>query len=241
MGLDFPGVYSAAYYGPRSTKMASRPLPYNRNERGWAEVRPRTASYRENHPGLRSVVDRTHKQAHPRRSELTLSESRGASNPVQSEYTADPVPRLPRGHSVVNPKSNFEEVKHAAPPVLPAARGRPRAVSRNPQGQTEPGSFVYREHDLDGDESGLNSHGVFRSRVSLPRSWSHGPYQGRLTGYGPRRGAAAPRSAGSAGRDHMPVMSRGLAVDGTKRIWVPSVNVRQFGQGNPVRHVKTKK
>lgn len=234
LGLEYPGVYSAAHYGPRTGKMPSRPQPYDRNDHGWAAFKPMMASYRQIHPGLRSVDDTIHNQAQPRGSESTLSLSRGASNPVQSEYTADPGPKLPRGRSVINRKSNFEGVKHAAPPVLPVAPGQASTVSWDPQGQTKPGPFVYHEHDLVGDESAPNRHGVFQSRFSLPRSQSQGPYHRGLASYGPGRGDAAPGSAGSASRDHIPVVRRGHAVDRLKRIWVPSVNVKQFVQGNPV-------
>lgn len=232
-GVDSSRVHSAAHYGPRTGPLPSRPQPYNRDDHGRGAVRPLMASHRQNHPGVKSVGVRVHKQAHPRALESTLSLSRGTSSPVQSEYTADPVPRLPRGRSVINRKSYFEEVKPAAPPVLPTAPGRPNAAIWDPQGQTKPGSFVYREQDFVDDESAPNRHGVFWSGFSLPRGWSHSPYQRGLTGYGPAREAAAPRS-------DVPAMSRG-PVDGMKRIWVPSMNVKQFGQGNPVtKHVMTK-
>lgn len=232
LGVDSSGVHSAAHYGPPTGPLPSRPQPYNRNDHGQGAVKPLMASHGQTHPGVKSVGDRVYKQAHPRGSESTRSLSRGTSNPVQSKYTADPVPRLPRGRSVINRKSHFEEVKLAAPPVPPAAPGRPNAARWDPQGQTKPGLFVYRKHDLVDDESAPNRHGVFRSGFSLPRSWSHGPYQRGLTGYGPGRKVAAPRS-------DLPVMNRG-PVDRMKRIWVPSMNLKQFGQGNPViKHVMT--
>lgn len=232
-GMGSSRVHSAAHYGPSTGPLPSRPQPYNRDDHGWGAFKPLMGYHGHNPPGVKSVGVRVHKQAHPGASESTLPLSRGTSNPVQSQYTAYPVSRLPRGHTVINRKSYFEEVKPAAPPVLPAAPGWPNAVSWDPQGQTKPGSFVYRERDLVNDESAPNRHGVFRSGFSLPRSWSHGPYQRGLTGYGPAREAAAPRS-------DVPVMSRG-PVDRMKRIWVPSMNVKQFGQGNPViKHVMTK-
>lgn len=179
-------AHSAAHYGPHAGPLLSRPQPYNRNDHGWAAVRPLIASYGQNHPGVKSVGGRVHKQARPRRLESTLSLSRGTSNPAQSKYTVDPVPRLPRGRSVINPRSYFEEVKPAAPPVLPANPGWPNAASWDPQGQTKPGSFVHHGHNLVDDKPVPNRHGVFQSGFSLPRSWSHGPYQKGLTGYGPQ-------------------------------------------------------
>lgn len=231
-GVDSSRAHSATHYGPRAGPLPSRLQPYNHNDHGWGEVKPLIASHGQNHPGVQFVGDRLHKQALPRGSESTLSLSRGTSNPVQSEYAVDPVPRLPRGRSVINRKSYFEEVKPAAPPVLPAASGWPNAASWDPQGQTKPDSFVSRDHDLV-DKSAANRHGVFWSGFSLPWSWSHGPYQRGLTGYGPGREVAAPRS-------DVPAMSC-CPVDRMKRIWVPSMNVKEFGQGNPLfKHLMTK-
>lgn len=221
MGLEFPGVHRAARYGPRTGETPSGPQPYSRKDHRGAAVAPMTASHSENQPGDGSVDDRIHKQALLRGSESTHPLSRGTSSQVQSEYTADPVPRPPRGRSVIIRKSNFEEVKHAAPAVLPAAPGQSDAVSWDPQGQPKPGSFVYREHDLVVDGSAPNRHGVFWSRFSLPQSQSRGLYHGDLTGYGPGREAAAPGTAGSAKRDRDPAMSRGPAVRSTRRIQVP--------------------
>lgn len=216
--------HSAAHYGPHAGPLPSRPQPYNRNDHGWAAVRPLMASYGQNHPGVKSVGGRVHKQARPRGSESTLSLSRWTSNPTQSQYILDPVPRLPVRHSVINPQSYFEEVKPAAPPVLPATPGWPNAASWDPQGQTKPGSFLHYGHDLVDDRSGPNRHGVFQSKFPPPQSWRHGPYQKGLTGYGPQQEVGAPRS-------DVPAISRG-PVQRMKRIWVPGMNVKQFDQGN---------
>lgn len=232
LGLEFPGDYHAANYGPRMAKMMSGPEPYNQ-ERREAAVKPMMASYGENHPGVRSVDEGIHEQAHPRGSESTFPLSRGTSNQVQSQNAADPVPRPPWGRPVINRKFNFQEVMHAAPPVLPAAPGQSNAASWDPQGQTQPGSFVYREGDLVVDESAPNRHGVFWSGFLLPQSQSQGLYRRDLTGYGPGREAAAPGSAGSAKRGRIPAMSRSPALDWMRRFWVPSMNVKSFVQGYP--------
>lgn len=165
---------------------------------------------RQNHPGVKSVGDKVHKQAYPGGPESTLPLSRGTSTSVQSQHTASPGPRLPRGHLVINRNSYFEEVKPAAPPVLPAASSRPNTASWDPQGQTKPGSFVFCEH-------APNRHAVFGSGFSLPQSWSHGLYQRGFTGYGPGREAAVPRS-GVLVMSHSPV-------GGMKTIWFPTMNV----------------
>lgn len=240
MGLEFPGDYHAAHYGPRSGKMASGPQPYSREEHREAVVKPMMASYGENHPGGRSVDEGVHKQAHPRGLASTFPLSRGTSNQVQSQYAADLAPRPPRGRPVINRKFNFQGVKHAAPSVLPAAPGQASAVSWDPQGQTQPGSFVYREHDLV-VESAPNRHGIFWSGFSLPQSQGQSLYRRDLTGYGPRREAAAPGSAGSAERDRSPALSRTPALDWMRSIRVPSVNFQPLFKHYPiVRRMGTK-
>lgn len=241
MGLEFPGDYHAAHYRPHTGKMASGPEPYSHKEHRGASVKPMMASYGENHPGVRSVDEGIHEQVHPRGLESTFSLSRGTSNQVQSQYAADPAPWPPRGRPVINRKFNFQGVKHAAPSVLPAAPGQSSAVSWHPQGQTQPGSFVYREHGLVVDESAPNRHGVFSSRFLLPQSQGQGLYRRDLTGYGPGREAAAPGSAGSAERDGIPALSRSPALHLMRSIRVPSMNVQLFMQRYPIiRHVATK-
>lgn len=194
-----PRLHSAADYGP----LPSRPLPDNSNDHGQGVVRCPMASHGQNHPGVKSVGDKVHKQAYPRGEESTLPLSRGTSTSVQSQHTAGPVPRLPRGHLVINCNSYFEEVKPAAP-------SRPNTASWDPQGQTKPGSFIFRQH-------APNRHGVFGSWFSLPQSWSHGLYRRGFTGYGPGREAAVPRS-GVLVMSHSPVGRM-------KTIWVPTMNV----------------
>lgn len=238
MGLEFPGGYHAAQYRPRTGKMASGSRPYSHDEHRWAAVEPMMAFYGENHPGVRSVDEGIHEQAHPRGSDPTFPLSRGTSNQVQSQYAADPAPWPPRGRPVINRKFNFQGVKHAAPSVLPAAPGQSSAASWDPQGQTQPGSFVHRDHDLVVDESAPNRLGVFWSGFSLPQSQGQGLYRRELTGYGLGREVAAPGSAGSAERDRILALSRSPALDWMRSIWVPSVNVQPFMQRYPIiRHV----
>lgn len=234
MGLEFPGGYHAAHYRPRTGKMASGPQPYSHEEHRGAVVKPMMASYGENHPGVRSVAEGIHEQAHPRGSESTFPLSRGTSNQVQSQYATDPAPWPPRGRPVINRKFNFQGVKHAAPSVLPAAPGQFTTASWDPQGQTQPGSFVYHEHDLV-DESAPNRHGVFWSGFSLPQSQGQGLYRRDLTGYGPGREAAAPGSAGSAERDRILALSRS-PLNWMRSIRVPSVNLQPFMQRYPIIH-----
>lgn len=217
-----PRLHSAADYGP----LPSRPQPDNSNDPGQGVVRAPMTSHGQNHPGVKSVGDKVHKQAYPRGAESILLLSRGTFTSVQSQHTASPVPRLPRGHLVINRNSYFEDGKPAAPPVLPAAPSWPNTVSWDPHGQAKPGSFVSRKHTP-------NRHGVFGSGFSLPQSWSHSLYQRGFTGYGPGREAAVPRS-GVLVMSHSPVGRM-------KTIWVPTMNVEQFGQGNTVtKHLPTK-
>lgn len=217
-------LLGGTHYGPPTGPLPSRLQPNNRNDHGQGAVKRLMVSPGQNHRGVKSVSDRVHKQVHPWGSESTLSLSRGTSNPFQSEYTADLVPRLSRGPLVINRQPYFEEIKPAVP-------GIPKAARWDPQGQMTPGSFVYRDHDLVDDESAPNRHGVFRRGFSLPRSWSRGPYQRGLAGYGPGREAATPRSA-------VPAMNRS-PVDRMKRIWVPSMNFKRFVKGRPGKHAMT--
>lgn len=177
------------------------------------------------------------KQAQPRGSESTFLLSHGTYNPVQSEYTADQVLRLPRGQSVINPKPNFEEVKHVAPPTLAEAPGQSDLVSWDPQGRNKPLSFVYNEHDLVVDESVPNRRGVSLNGLPLPQSRGHGTYQRGPTGYGLGREVPVLSSSGFTNKAHVrAMMSQGPVF--SKRIRLPGLNVKQFVQGNPViRHM----
>lgn len=244
LGLDYPGVHGAPYlYGPahqgmHPSTMPVRPRTYNNNDRELAGTEPNMASYRENQPGVRSLDDRMHKQAHPRNSESTFLLSHGAYNPVQSEYTTDQVLSLPRGQSVVNRKSNFEEVKHVAPPTLAEAPGQPDLVNWDPRGRNKPLSFVYNEHDLVVDESVPNRRGMSLSGLPLPQSRGHGSYHRGLTGYGLGREVPVLGSSRFTNKDHVRAMtSRGPAVGRLKGFRFPghlahpphrSLNVKRF-------------
>lgn len=186
---------------------------------GEGVVRSPMASHGQNHPGVKYVGDKVHKQAYPREPESTLLLSCGTPTSVQSQHSASPVPRLLRGHLVINRNSYFEEGKPAGP-------SRPNTANWDPHGQTKPGSFVFHK-------CAPNRHGVFGSGFSLPQSWSHDLYQRGFPGYGPGREAAVPRSG-------VLVMSHS-SVGRMKTIWVPTMNVEQFGQGNTVtKHLPTK-
>lgn len=251
MGLDYPGVHGAPdLYGPAHHGMQPRTMPFrlefHNNNGGLAETEPEPnmASYRQNQPAVTSLDDRIHKQAHPKGFESTFLVSRDTYNPLQSEYTTDQVVRLPRGPSVINRKSNFEGVKHVAPPTLAVASSQSDLVNWDPQGRNKALSFVYNEHDLVVDESVPNRRGVALTRLRLPQSRGHGPYQRGLTGYGLQRKVPVLGSSGFTHKPHVRVMTgRGPAVGTLKRIRFPghlaqplhsSLNVKQFAQGNPV-------
>lgn len=252
LGLDYPGVHGApdlfgpAHHGMQTGTMPFRAQPYNSNDRALTEAELHTASYRQNQPGARSLDDRIRKQAHPRSSEFTFPPSRGTYSPVQSDYTTVQVLGSPRGQSVINHKSNFEEVKHVTPLTPAEAPGRSDLVNWDPQGRKKPLSFVYNEHDLVVDESVLNRHGMSLSGLPLPLSWGHGTYRRDLTGL--EREVPVLGSSGFTDRNHVRAMTgRGPAVTRLKRVQFPGhhalplhrrLNVRQSVRGNPVlRHI----
>lgn len=250
LGLDYPGVHGAPdIYGPAHHEMHPgtmpfRPLPYL-NDPELAETEPNMTSYRQNQPGVRSLDARMHNQAHPRSSESTFLLSHDTYSPVQSEYDTDQALSFPRGWSVINRKSNFEEVKHVAPPqTLSEAPGQPDLVNWDPQGRNKPLSFVYNEHDLVVDESVPNRRGMSLSGLPLPQSRGHGTYRRGVSGYGLGREVPVLGLSRFANKDRVRAMtSRGRL----KRIRFPvhlaqplhgSLNVKQFVQGNPVpRHL----
>ncbi|KAL7394088.1 hypothetical protein ABVT39_020447 [Epinephelus coioides] len=241
LGLDFPGVHGAPdLHGPAPHRMPFGSQPYDDSDPELDETGPNVASYSQSQPEVRSLHDRIQKQAHPR-------SWHGTYSPVQSDYTTDQVLSPPRGRSVINRKSNFEEVKHVAPPTLTAARGQPDLVNWDPQGRNKPRSFVYNEHDLAVDESVPNRRGMSLSGLSLPRSRGHGAHQRGLTGNGPGREVPVLGSSGITDKDRVRAMTRSAAVGRLNRIRFSShlaqplrrrLNVEQFFQGNPaLRHL----
>lgn len=230
--MDYPGghgapdIYRPVHHGMHTGIMPSRSQPYNDHEVDVAE--PIMVSYRQNQPGVNTLDDGIHKQAHPWGSDPTFLLSHGTYNPFQNEHTTDQVQDHPRGHSVINRKSNLEEVKHVAPPNLADAPGQSGIVGWDTQGRNKPLSFVHNEHDLAIDESVPNRHGVPLSGLSLPQSWGHAASQRVLTGYGPGR-----KVPGFASKDHIRAMRQGPAVTRLKRIRLPGLNVKQFVQNKP--------
>lgn len=241
MGLDYPGVHGApdlfgpAHLGMYSSTMPLRLLPYDNNA-------PNMAHYRQNQPAVSSLTDGPHKQTDPRSSESTTFPLRhGTYNPLQTEYTTDQLLSFPRERqSVSNRKSNFEEVKHVAPPTQAEASGQSDPVNRDPQGRNKPLSFVYNKHDLVVDESVPNRNGMSLSGLPLPQSRGHGAYSRvpGLTGYGLGREVPVLASFRFNNRGHVSALtSQGPAVGRLERIRFPGhlaqslhrrLNVKQF-------------
>lgn len=235
--MDYPGVHGApdlyrpAHDGVHTSTLRSHP--------GLAEAEAYVASNRRNRPGVRSL------DVGPRSSASTLPLSH--NSPVQREYTADHVLRSPRGESVINRESDFEEVNHVAPPTLAEAPGQPDLVKWDPQGRTKPLSFVYNHHDLVVDGSVPNRRGVSLRGLPLPRSLG---YHRGLAGYRLSREVPVLGSSGFTDKAHVRAMTgQAPAVSGPKRIRLPvhlaqplhrRLNVRQFVQGNPVLRRMTK-
>lgn len=243
--MDYPGVHGApdlsgtAHYGKHAGIMPLGPQPYTGNGHEPAVAEHMMAPYRQNQPGVTSLDGRTHRQAHSRGSESKFLHSRGPYSPVQSEPTTDQVLRLPRGQAVINRKSNFEEVKHVAPPTLAEALGQSNAVSWDPQGHNKPLSFVYSEHDLVVEEAVPNRRDMFASRPSLPQSRGRGAYRRGSTGYGLGRKEPVLSSSSLPDKDHVRGMMSGRpAVSRPGRIRLSGQNLQQFVRGNPViRHM----
>ncbi|XP_044064402.1 uncharacterized protein LOC122881827 [Siniperca chuatsi] len=251
LGLDYPGVHGAphlygpAHHGMHPGTMPFRPQLYNNNDHEFSETGPNMASYRQSQPGVRSLDDKIHKRAYPRSFESTYLLNHGTYNPVQSEYTTDQVLSFPRGQSVINRKSNFEEVKHVAPPTLSEAPGQPDLVNWDPQGRNKPLSFVYNAHDLVVESVPDRRPS---SGLPLPQSWGHGTYQRGLTGYGLGREVPVLGSSRFTSKDPVRAMTRqGPAVGRLNKIRFPvnlaqplhrSLSVKPFVQGYPVlRHL----
>ncbi|XP_054478191.1 uncharacterized protein LOC129110067 [Anoplopoma fimbria] len=199
LGLAYPGVHGAPYlYGPahhgtHHGMMPPRPQPYQQTDPELGETNPNMASYKQSQQEVRSLDDRIHKQTHSRN-------WHGPYSPVRGEYTGDPVLSFPRGRSVMNRESNFEQVKHVAPPSLAEAPGRPDLVNWDPQGRNKPTRFVYNEHDLVVDESVPNRRDMSVSGLRMPQGRGHGAYPSGLTGYGRLREVPVLRSSGITNR-----------------------------------------
>ncbi|XP_034410057.1 uncharacterized protein LOC117745680 [Cyclopterus lumpus] len=239
LGLDYPGVHGAPYrsgaahHGMHPDMRPFGPQPYKNNDPELDQTGPNMASYKQSQQDWRSLDDRIHKQTHSR----TLP---GTSSQVQSEYTTDQALGLPRGRSVINRKSNFEEVKHVAPPTLAVAPGRPDLVNRDPQGRNKQLSFVYNKHSLV-DESVPNRRDMSPSGLPLPPSGGHGTYPSGLTGSGFVRRVPVYRSSGIT--KGAPTSGQNLAVGRPKRIGFSGrlapplyrpLNVKRLFQSNSV-------
>ncbi|XP_039974139.1 uncharacterized protein LOC120784410 [Xiphias gladius] len=256
LGLDYPGVHGApdfyrqAHHVMHPGTMPLRPQPYKNRDLESDETESKITSYRQNQPGVRSLDDRVRKQAQPRSSESTFLLNHGPYKPVQSEYPINQVLSFPRGQSVSNHKSNFEEVKHVAPPTWLEAPGQTDFVNWDPQGQSKPLSFVYNKHDLVVDDTVPNRHGMSLSGLTLPQSRGHGPYQRDITGFGLGREGPVLASFRFPNKGHVRAMTSAGSVFGRReRIRNPAqslhrnLNVTKFlFQGNPVlsRLPKTK-
>ncbi|XP_068592166.1 uncharacterized protein [Cebidichthys violaceus] len=210
LGLDYPGVHGAPYLsgparrGMHPSMMPFRPQPYKKLD----ETEPNMASHKRSQQDVRSLDDRIHKQTHSRT-------RHGTRSPVQSEYASERVLSLPRGRSVFNRKSNFEEVKHVAPPTLAEAPGQPDLVNWDPRGRNKPLSFVHNEHDSVVDEFVPNRRDMSLSGLPLPQSRGHGAYPSVLTGYGRVRQVPVLRSSGFT---NGATSSQNLAVGRPERI-----------------------
>lgn len=251
LGLDYPGVHGAPdLSGHAHDEMHTGTLPFRaqpshsyHNEMAHNEAN--MASYRQNQPAVRLLDDRVHKQAHTRSPVSTFLLSPGTYNQVQNEYASDQMLRQARAGPASSRKSSFEEVKHVAPLTPAAAPSQFDLVNWDPQGRNKPLLFVYNRHDLVGDGSAPNRHGVSLSGLPLPQSRGHGIYQRGPTGYGLGRRAPI---LGSSGFTKAEMMVQAPAVGKLKPIRIPGqltqplhrhLGLRQSVQGNPVlRHFK---
>lgn len=170
LGLDYPGVHGAPeLLGPPRHTRPHRNHYQNTPESANMDYNP--VQYRD---ALRQTPDYL-AQAFPGTSEPNMF-LLNPHSPVHTDYTSKKLPSRAKGQSVSNRESNFEQVKHVGPPTLTRAPGRADLVNWASQGRSEPRSFVYNEHNLAVDGSVPNRHGMFLSRLSLPRSGGHGVY-----------------------------------------------------------------
>ncbi|XP_040900915.1 uncharacterized protein LOC121186292 [Toxotes jaculatrix] len=212
--------------------------PYENYDPEWYETQANMPSYRQNQPGVRSLHDRAYKQAYPRSSESTFLLNHSIYIPVQSQFTINQELSFPRGQPVSNPKSNFEEVKHVAPPTQAEAPGQSDLVKWDPQGRRKPLSFVYNKHDLVVDESVPNRHGMSLSGLPLPQSRGRGTYQKGLAGFGLEGAVPVLASSRFPKKGHVRTMTSQSPVFGRQeRIRLPdhlaeslhrNLNVKQF-------------
>ncbi|XP_071325790.1 uncharacterized protein [Trachinotus anak] len=250
LGLDYPGVHGApdfsapAHHVMHPGTMLSRPQLYISNDPKWDETESNMASYRQNQPGVRSSDDGAQKQGHTRTSESTFLLSHSTYNPVQSEYTINQLLSFPRTQSVSDHKSNFEEVKHAAPSTWVEAPSQSDLVNWDLQGHSKPLSFIHSKHDPVVDESVPNRHGMSLSGLPLPQSRGHSTYQRGLTEFGLGREVPVLASSRFHNKGHIRAMTGQSPVfSGRERIRLPdhlaqslhrNLNVKPFAQGNPV-------
>ncbi|CAB1429052.1 unnamed protein product [Pleuronectes platessa] len=247
LGLDYPGVHGApefsgpAHHEVHPDTMPLRPRPYEGSDRYLDEGEPHVASHGPAQHQVGSFDEGAHQQAHPKSSESLMSH--GAYNPVQSEYTS-----FPRGQAESNHNSNFEEVKHVAPPTLFRASGQSDLANWDPQGRGGLLSFVDNKHNLVFDESAPNRRGMSLSGLPLPRSRGHGTYHRGLTGFGPSREVPVLASSHFPSKGHVRAMiNRSPAFGRQGKIRLPdhrlqslhrNPGVKAFAQGNPALRLR---
>lgn len=250
LGLPYPGVHGApdfqtpAHHVMHPGTLQPRPQPYENNHLKSGETESNTVLYRRNQPAVRTLDDRAHAQAHAGSSESTFLLNHGTYSPVQSEYTINQAPSLPREHSAGDRISDFEQVKHAAPSARVEAPGQPDLVNRDPQGRSKPLSFVYNKLDLAVDESVPNRRGMSPSGLFLPRSRGHSTYQRGPTGFGLGREVPVLASPRSTSKGHIRrTTGRSPVIGRWERMRFPehviqslhrNLNVKPFVQGKPI-------
>ncbi|XP_062255690.1 uncharacterized protein LOC133965249 [Platichthys flesus] len=249
LGLDYPGVHGApefsgpAHHEMHPDTMPLRPRLYEGTDPYLDEGESHVASDGHAQHQVGSFNDAAHQQAHPKSSDSTSLMSHGAYNPVQSEYTS-----FPRGQTDSNHNSNFEEVKHVAPPKLFRASGQSDLANWDPQGRGESLSFVDNKHNLVFDESAPNRRGMSLTGLTPPRSRGHGTYHRGLTGFGPSREILVLASSHFPSKGHARAMinrSPAFGRQGKIRLSDHRVQylhrnpgVKQFAQGNPALRLR---